>query len=160
MPEATTGEVHRRDWLLPGAPDFVQRVTGRLLAGEADLLPVSAFPADGTFPTATARYEKRALAQEIPRWDPELCIDCGKCAIACPHAAIRMKVFDPPGPEGAPEGFLQKAFRSKDLAGYQLSLQVAPVDCTGCGICFYVCPEPGGITVYRIVALKPAPAIN
>ena len=84
-PPAVTGEM----------TDFVQRVTARILAGEGDLVPVSVLPADGTFPTGTARLEKRTIATEIPIWEPELCIDCGKCAIVCPHAAIRLKVYDP-----------------------------------------------------------------
>jgi pyruvate-ferredoxin/flavodoxin oxidoreductase len=127
--------------LVPGtAPGFVQRVTARLLAGEGDLLPVSALPADGTFPTGTARFEKRMLAEEIPIWDPTLCIDCGKCAMACPHAAVRMKVY--PMAEGAqaPAGFLAKPFRSRELPDHALTIQVAPDDCTGCGVCVEVCP--------------------
>jgi pyruvate-ferredoxin/flavodoxin oxidoreductase len=126
---------------VPGdAPDFVRRVTARLLAGQGDLLPVSALPADGTFPTGTARYEKRALAAELPSWDPALCIDCGKCAAVCPHAAIRMKVFPPDARAGAPPGFLAKAFRARELPGHELAIQVAPDDCTGCGVCVDVCP--------------------
>ena len=84
------------------APDFVKRVTSRLMAGDGDLLPVSALPVDGTFPSGTAKYEKRAIAKEIPIWDPEICIDCGKCAIVCPHATIRMKVFEPAAVDNAP----------------------------------------------------------
>jgi pyruvate-ferredoxin/flavodoxin oxidoreductase len=122
------------------APDFVARVTARLLAGEGDLLPVSALPVDGTFPTGTARFEKRAIAQEIPIWEPSLCIDCGKCAIACPHAAIRMKVFPPEALDDAPASFLSKEFRSRELTGQRLTIQVAPDDCTGCGVCVDVCP--------------------
>jgi pyruvate-ferredoxin/flavodoxin oxidoreductase len=122
------------------APDFVKRVTARLIAGEGDLLPVSALPVDGTFPTGTAAYEKRAIAQEIPIWDPDICIDCGKCAIVCPHATIRMKVYEPGALEGAPDTFLSKSFRSKDIEGYNLTIQVAPDDCTGCGVCVDVCP--------------------
>ena len=121
-------------------PDFVRRVTRRLLAGEGDLLPVSALPVDGAFPTGTARFEKRALAQEIPIWDPSICIDCGKCAIVCPHAAIRMKVYDPAALDGAPEGFPSKAFGGSELKGSLLTVQVAPDDCTGCGICVDICP--------------------
>ncbi|NUR47472.1 MAG: pyruvate:ferredoxin (flavodoxin) oxidoreductase [Hamadaea sp.] len=121
-------------------PDFVRRVTRRLLAGEGDLLPVSALPVDGAFPSGTARYEKRALAQEIPIWDPSICIDCGKCAIVCPHAAIRVKVYDPSGLDGAPEGFPHKNFSGPELKGSLLTVQVAPDDCTGCGICVDVCP--------------------
>ena len=122
------------------APEFVQRITAVLLAGDGDLLPVSAMPVDGTFPTGTAAYEKRAIAKEIPIWDPDVCIDCGKCAIVCPHATIRMKVFTAEAVAGAPEEFLSKAFRSKDLADHRLTIQVAPDDCTGCGVCVDVCP--------------------
>jgi pyruvate-ferredoxin/flavodoxin oxidoreductase len=120
--------------------DFVARVTSRLLAGEGDLLPVSALPVDGTFPTGTAAYEKRSLAREIPIWDPDLCIDCGKCAIVCPHAAIRMKVFEPAALAGAPGSFRSKTFHAKDVIGYDMTIQVAPDDCTGCGVCVDVCP--------------------
>ena len=120
-------------------PDFVREVTARLMAGDGDLLPVSALPVDGTFPSGTAKYEKRAIAPEIPVWDPAICIDCGKCAIVCPHATIRMKVYPTP-PLPARAGFLSKAFKSQDLPGHRLTIQVAPDDCTGCGVCVDVCP--------------------
>ena len=119
---------------------FEERVTAALIAGRGDLLPVSAMPVDGTFPTGTARIEKRKLAGEIPIWEPDLCIDCGKCAIVCPHAAIRMKVYEPDALDAAPAGFPTKSFRSRELSGYQLTVQVAPDDCTGCGVCVDVCP--------------------
>ncbi len=122
------------------APVFVQRVTARMLEGKGDLLPVSAFPVDGTFPVGTARFERRQLALDLPVWDPDLCIDCGKCTIVCPHAAIRMKVYEPEQLEGAPDGFLSKPFRSRDLPDRFLTVQVAPDDCTGCGVCVDVCP--------------------
>ncbi|HEX4905313.1 MAG TPA: pyruvate:ferredoxin (flavodoxin) oxidoreductase [Acidimicrobiales bacterium] len=132
------------DGVVPAAaddePDFVVRVTRRLLAFDGDRLPVSALPVDGTFPTGTTKYEKRGIASEIPIWDPDVCIDCGKCAIVCPHAAIRMKVFDADIAAAAPNWFLTKAFRSKDLADHHLVIQVAPDDCTGCGVCVDVCP--------------------
>ena len=121
-------------------PDFVARITARLLAGDGDLLPVSALPVDGTFPTGTTKYEKRAIAQMIPVWDPTICIDCGKCAMVCPHATIRMKVFPSSVLEAAPADFLHKEFRSRDLADHRLTIQVAPDDCTGCGVCVDVCP--------------------
>jgi pyruvate-ferredoxin/flavodoxin oxidoreductase len=121
-------------------PDFVARITSRLMAGDGDLLPVSALPVDGTFPTGTTKYEKRAIAQQIPVWDPAICIDCGKCAMVCPHATIRMKVFPTSAVEGAPPEFLHKEFRSRDLLDHRLTIQVAPDDCTGCGVCVDVCP--------------------
>jgi pyruvate-ferredoxin/flavodoxin oxidoreductase len=139
------------------APDFVRRVTRRLLAGEGDLLPVSAMPADGTFPTGTARFEKRAIAQEIPIWDPDICIDCGKCAIACPHAAIRMKVYEPAALDGAPATFKTKPFRSKDISGYLMTIQVAPDDCTGCGVCVDVCPAKSKTEArHKSINMEPA----
>ena len=122
------------------APDFVKRVTVPLLASEGDQLPVSAFPVDGSFITGTTKYEKRGIAREIPIWDPELCIDCGKCSLVCPHAVIRMKVYEPSHLEGAPEGFRSKDFRAKELPGHKLTIQVSPDDCTGCGVCVNVCP--------------------
>ena len=140
VPTAATATHHRRPAVATDAPGFVQRVTARMLEGKGDLLPVSALPVDGAFPTDTARWEKRTLAAEIPIWDPSLCIDCGKCAIVCPHSTIRMKVFGPEALEGAPEGFASKEFRSRDLPGQRLTIQVAPDDCTGCGVCVEVCP--------------------
>jgi len=122
------------------ASAFVREVTLPLIAGRGDDLPVSALPADGTFPTGTSRYEKRSIAQEIPIWDPSICIDCAKCALVCPHAAIRMKVFPPEALERAPEGFLAKEWRARDLPGMLMTIQVAPDDCTGCGICVETCP--------------------
>jgi pyruvate-ferredoxin/flavodoxin oxidoreductase len=140
VPATVTGDRHQRPAVPAEAPEFVRRVTARMLEGRGDLLPVGALPVDGAFPTATARWEKRSLAAEIPIWDPSICIDCGKCAIACPHATIRMKVFAPEAVEEAPDGFLSKEFRSRDLPGHRLTIQVAPDDCTGCGVCVEVCP--------------------
>jgi pyruvate-ferredoxin/flavodoxin oxidoreductase len=122
------------------APDFVQRVTGVMMAGKGDWLPVSAFPVDGTWPTDTARWEKRNLAAEIPVWDPELCIQCNKCALVCPHSAIRPKVYDAAQLRGAPPTFKSIDCRTKDFRGARYSLQVAPEDCTGCELCVRVCP--------------------
>ena len=123
-----------------GVPDLVAHVTAAMIAGRGDELPVSALPVDGTFPVGTAQYERRSLADEIPAWDPAICIDCAKCALVCPHAAIRMKVFPPEQLAGAPEGFLDKEWRDRHLPGLRLAIQVAPDDCTGCGICIDVCP--------------------
>jgi pyruvate-ferredoxin/flavodoxin oxidoreductase len=140
VPDAASGTIHRLPPLPAAAPDFVRRVTAKMLAGEGDLLPVSALPIDGAWPTDTARWEKRAIAQDLPIWDESICIDCGKCAITCPHTAIRIKIFTPEDAAGAPESFKSKKFNSRDLPGRLLSVQVAPDDCTGCGICVDVCP--------------------
>jgi pyruvate-ferredoxin/flavodoxin oxidoreductase len=122
------------------APDFVKRVTGVMLANKGDLLPVSAFPVDGTWPTSTARWEKRNIALEIPAWTPKLCIQCNKCAMVCPHAAIRAKVYQPELLAGAPETFQSMDYKAVDLKGMKYTLQVAPEDCTGCTLCVMVCP--------------------
>jgi pyruvate-ferredoxin/flavodoxin oxidoreductase len=150
--------LHRLPPVAAGAPDFVRDVTARMLAGEGDLLPVSALPVDGTFPTGTARWEKRGLADDIPIWDADLCIDCGKCAIVCPHAAIRLKVFPEADLLHAPEGFKSKPYGGKEFpAGTRLSVQVAPDDCTGCGICVDVCPARSKTEVkHKSIDLLPA----
>ena len=122
------------------APDFVQKVTARLLANQGDLMPVSAIPLDGCWPTGTARYEKRNIALEIPTWDPAICIQCNKCVMVCPHAAIRAKYYDPNELVEAPLTFKATAFRSKEQPDMRYSLQVAPEDCTGCSLCVQVCP--------------------
>jgi pyruvate-ferredoxin/flavodoxin oxidoreductase len=142
---------------VPGdAPDFVQRVTSVLMAGDGDRLPVSALPVDGTFPTGTAAYEKRSIAREIPIWDPDVCIDCGKCAIVCPHATIRMKVFPTGGLPDAPDEFVSKPFRSRDLPDHRLTIQVAPDDCTGCGVCVDVCPAKSKTEIgHKAINMEP-----
>ena len=138
--------------------DFIDRVTMTMIANKGDLLPVSAMPVDGTFPTGTTSLEKRKLAIEIPVWEPDLCIDCGKCAVVCPHATIRMKAYEPAALGGAPDGFLSKSFRSRELDGHQLTIQVAPDDCTGCGICVDVCPAKDKTQVKRkAINMRPAP---
>ena len=110
-----------------------------MIAGEGDLLPVSALPVDGTFPTGTARWEKRSIAREIPVWNPSICIHCAKCALVCPHAAIRMKVFEPEALADAARGVQAQGVEGPD-PGRWMTIQVAPDDCTGCGICVDVCP--------------------
>jgi len=156
VPATVTSELSIASTIPDEAPDFVKHVTSKLMAGEGDLLPVSAFPVDGTFISGTARYEKRAIAQEIPIWDPDICIDCGKCAIVCPHATIRMKLFQPAALEGAPDTFQTKEFKSRELSGYRLSIQVAPDDCTGCGVCVDVCPAKSKTEVrHKAINMEP-----
>ena len=140
VPAQATSPLHRMPPLPSDAPDFVTRVTSHLMRGEGDLLPVSAMPADGTWPTDTAQWEKRAIAQDLPIWDPDLCTDCGKCAVTCPHTALRIKIFPNEQLEGAPEGFQAKPFKSRDVPDHMLSIAIAADDCTGCGICVDVCP--------------------
>ncbi len=124
----------------PEAPDFVQRVTAVMLANRGDDLPVSAFPPDGTCPTGTTQWEKRNIALEIPVWDPKTCIQCGKCAVVCPHAAIRMKVYDAAALAGAPGTFKSCDARAPEWKGMKYTIQVAPEDCTGCVLCVDACP--------------------
>jgi pyruvate-ferredoxin/flavodoxin oxidoreductase len=124
----------------PDAPAFVQNVTARMIAGDGDALPVSALPADGTYPSATTRFEKRAIALEMPVWQPDLCIQCGKCVLVCPHAVIRSKVYEPGQLEGAPATFKSAPARWRELPNHQYTLQVSPDDCTGCTLCVEVCP--------------------
>ncbi len=124
------------------APDFVKRVTAVMLADQGDRLPVSAFPIDGTWPTGTAKWEKRNIAAEIPVWDAQLCIQCNKCALVCPHAAIRVKVYPAATLGDAPSTFKHVPFKSTDLPG-EYTVQVAPEDCTGCALCVMMCPGQG-----------------
>jgi pyruvate-ferredoxin/flavodoxin oxidoreductase len=140
VPKAVTSTTTLLEPVPADAPDFVQRVTGMIAAGKGDLLPVSAMPADGTFPTATTQYEKRSIALEIPIWDPEICIDCARCALVCPHAAIRLKVYDPAAVANAPDSFQSKPWKGRDFEGMHTTIQVAPEDCTGCMVCVNVCP--------------------
>ncbi len=138
------------------APGFVRDVLGSMIAGRGDELPVSALPVDGTFPTATAKWEKRSIAAEIPVWDPEVCIQCGKCAFVCPHASIRLKAYDGTALDGAPETFKSIKARGKEFDGMMMTVQVAPEDCTGCGICVEACPAKNKSEA-RLKAINMAP---
>jgi pyruvate-ferredoxin/flavodoxin oxidoreductase len=140
VPGTITAKRQRPPIVSEQAPDFVQRVTAMMLANKGDMLPVSAFPVDGTWPTATARWEKRNIALEIPVWDPKICIQCNKCAMVCPHAAIRAKVYESDALKGAPETFKAVDFKGSEFKGMKYTIQVAPEDCTGCSICVEVCP--------------------
>ncbi|MDH3261249.1 MAG: pyruvate:ferredoxin (flavodoxin) oxidoreductase [Acidimicrobiia bacterium] len=156
VPAAVTAKTNGHKLIPDYAPDFVQRVTALMMEGKGDLLPVSALPVDGTFPTGTTRWEKRSIGDEIPIWDPEICIDCAKCAMVCPHAAIRMKVYDPEALETAPARFPSKDWRGRDLPGKKMTIQVAPEDCTGCGVCVDVCPAKSKeIVRHKSINMRP-----
>jgi len=139
-PNTVTSTKRRRSGAVGSPPDFVKNTLGEILAQRGDDLPVSAFPVDGTFPTATSQYEKRSIAINIPIWDPNVCIQCAQCSLVCPHAAIRYKVIEPALLEKAPKTFKSKDYNLKDFAGYKAVVQVSPDDCIGCGLCVHNCP--------------------
>ncbi len=142
VPKEVTSTTNLKAPVPAGSPDFVEKVLGEIIAGRGDDLPVSAFPVDGTYPTGTAQYEKRNIALTIPTWDPDTCTQCGKCAMVCPHATIRIKAYEPELLENAPETFKSIDARNKEFKEDNLkyTIQVAPEDCTGCGVCVEVCP--------------------
>jgi len=140
VPATTNSKVRRLAPVTSNAPAFVKNVLGMIIEGRGDEIPVSAMPIDGTFPTGTTQYEKRNIALEIPVWEQDICIQCGKCNFVCPHAVIRMKVYDPKLLEKAPEGFKSADAKMPDFKGQKFTIQVAPEDCTGCGLCVDTCP--------------------
>ena len=140
VPEQVTATEGRPPIVSPDAPELMQKVQGMMMAGKGDLLPVSALPIDGGWPMGTTQWEKRNIAEEIPLWDPEICIQCNKCALVCPHAAIRSKVYEADELEGAPESFQSVDYKAPDFRGKKFTIQVAPEDCTGCTLCVSVCP--------------------
>lgn len=140
VPAQVTSSFDLRPPIPEDAPEFVRDVLGKIVAGEGDALPVSAMPADGSFPSATTRWEKRNVGLEIPVWDPEVCIQCGKCSMVCPHAAIRAKMYEPACLANVPETFKSAEPKWREYKSLKYTLQVAPEDCTGCGLCVQVCP--------------------
>jgi pyruvate-ferredoxin/flavodoxin oxidoreductase len=149
VPDKVTSLLTRRDAVPAGAPDFVKKVLGPMISFNGDQIPVSAMPIDGTFPTGTTQWEKRNIALEIPVWEPDLCIQCGKCSFVCPHAVIRQKVYEPQHLAGAPATFKSMEAKFKELPGMKYTIQVAPEDCTGCGLCIEVCPAKDKTNVSR-----------
>lgn len=148
VPSAVTSGFERPPVVPATAPDFVRRVTAPMMADRGDEIPVSLLPADGTFPTGTAAWEKRNVADEVPAWRQDLCIQCGQCSFVCPHSVIRAKYFDEDLLEGAPEGFKSAPVNARGYPGARFSLQFHVEDCTGCGLCIEACPaqspvEPG-----------------
>jgi len=143
------------------APAFVREVLGTIIAGKGDELPVSQMPIDGTFPTATAQWEKRNLALEIPVWDEKLCIQCGKCAFVCPHSVIRIKAYDENHLEGAPETFKAVDAKDREWKGLKYTIQVAPEDCTGCSLCVEVCPaKDKAQPKHKAINMEPQPPLR
>ena len=141
LPTQVSSQFDIMSMISDAAPDFVRRVTGEIIAGRGDALPVSTMPIDGTFPTGTAAYEKRNLALEIPVWETDLCTQCGKCVMVCPHSVIRSKIFPTDILANMPETFKAAPMLGKDFpAGLSISYQVAPEDCTGCTLCVDICP--------------------
>lgn len=140
LPSQVTSDLGLQPGVSADAPEYVRNVLGKLALNLGDELPVSAFPCDGTFPTDTARYEKRNLALDIPVWDEKVCIQCAKCVAVCPHATIRMKVYDPKELASAPGTFKSADSRNPEWKGLKFTLQVAAEDCTGCALCVDVCP--------------------
>ena len=134
---------------MTGMPEFVRNVTMEILGGRGDQLPVSAFPIDGTYPVATAQWEKRNIAQEVPVWEPDLCIECGKCMLVCPHATIRAKVCKQEDLANAPAGFKSMPAKWRELPDHLYTIQVAVEDCTGCQLCVEVCPAKDKSNVSR-----------
>ena len=149
VPDKVTSKLTVHPPVSAQAPVFVREVLGEIIAGRGDDLPVSAFPVDGTFPSATARWERRNIALEIPVWEPEVCIQCGKCVFVCPHAVIREKIYDPSLLKKAPASFLSTPARWKEFSDQKYTLAVSPEDCTGCGLCVEVCPAKDKTQVGR-----------
>ena len=156
VPDQVSTDKKRLPPISVDGSDFVNRVTSMIIAGQGDWLPVSALPVDGTFPTGTAKVEKRSIAHEIPIWDPDICIECGLCALVCPHAAIRSKAYSHESLNGRPDGFLSKPWKGKDLTDHLMTIQVAPDDCTGCGVCVDICPAKSKeIAKHKAINMEP-----
>src|SRR5579859_2468269 len=156
VPAEITSTLALRAAVPDAAPDFVRNVTARMIAGHGDDLPVSALPVDGTYPSGTTRFEKRNIAVEIPEWDPAVCIQCNKCVLVCPHAVIRAKVCDPQALACAPDSFQTVPARWKEFPGAAYTLQIAPEDCTGCGLCVEACPAKSkSDTSHKAVNMAP-----
>lgn len=140
VPDKVDSEITLRSPVPDTAPAFVREVLGKMIAKCGDDLPVSAMPIDGTYPSGTSKWEKRNIAQEIPVWDADVCVQCGKCVMVCPHSVIRSKVYEPEALKNAPETFKSTDARDHDWTGLKFTIQVAAEDCTGCGVCVDVCP--------------------
>jgi pyruvate-ferredoxin/flavodoxin oxidoreductase len=156
VPSEATSTIEIPPVVPADSPQFVQEVLGEIIAGRGDQIPVSKLPADGSYPTGTTKFEKRNIATDIPIWEPDVCIQCATCSIVCPHAAIRVKAYDPALLDDAPPAFKSVDARGRQFKGLKWTVQVAPEDCTGCGACVYSCParkkdEEGNRTDVRAI---------
>jgi len=149
VPETVSETIESTSKLYDGAPEFVRNVTAEMIAGRGDGLPVSAFPEDGTYPVGTSRWEKRNIAQDVPVWEPDLCIECGKCVMVCPHSTIRAKVCSANDLSDAPAGFKSMPAKWREFSDKAYTIQVAVEDCTGCRLCVEVCPAKDKSNVSR-----------
>ncbi len=161
IPSAPTSNIGMPPAVSEHAPEFVRNVLGKMIEQKGDQLPVSVLPCDGTYPSGTAKWEKRNLALEIPVWDQDVCIQCGKCAMVCPHSVIRIKVYDPKHLEGAPATFRSCDAKDREWHGQKYTIQVAPEDCTGCGVCVDICPAKNkSQTRLKAINMMPQPPIR
>jgi pyruvate-ferredoxin/flavodoxin oxidoreductase len=162
VPSVASADFDLPPIISPNAPKFVQDVTAEMLAGRGDMLPVSAFPVEGTWPVGTSKWEKRNLADEIPVWEEGLCIQCNKCALVCPHAAIRVKAYESDWLDDAPGSFKSMDYKGKEFGeGAKYTVQVAPEDCTGCSLCVMVCPGKDKQNPERLsLEMRPQPALR
>jgi len=165
VPDQVTSTFHMRPPVPEGAPDFVKDVTAEIISGRGDQIPVSKMPVDGTFPMSTTQFEKRNIALDIPVWEPDVCIQCAQCSFVCPHAAIRMKLYDPKYLEKTPSTFKSADAKGKDYKGMKCTVQAAPEDCTGCGACVFICPArakdtEGNRTEKRAINLASQPPLR
>ncbi|MBM2616310.1 pyruvate:ferredoxin (flavodoxin) oxidoreductase [Actinoplanes sp. LDG1-06] len=152
-PGRVTSTRHRPPPVPPDAPPFVREVTGVMLAGQGDRLPVSALPVDGTYPGGTTAYEKRNIADLVAVWDPQTCIQCGTCSFVCPHSVIRSKLYDVKELAGAPDCFPSAPLNARGLPDSAFTLEVYLEDCTGCGLCVEACPI--GTPPHKAINLEP-----
>ena len=153
VPHTATSSIKKSKVVSDQSPQFVQEVTAKMMSRCGDHIPVSALPFDGTYPVGTAKWEKRDIALEIPQWDPDICIQCGKCVVVCPHAVIRTKIYNPEHLKTPPATFKSIQAKDKEFMGLQYTIQISPEDCTGCGICVDICPVKNKIET-RLKALN------
>ena len=163
-PKQTAGDFHTIASVPDSAPVFVREVTGEIIGSRGEVIPVSKLPDDGTYPTGTTKFEKRNIAEYIPVWLPEVCIQCGDCSAVCPHAVIRLKMYDPKYLNDAPETFKNIDAKGKEFAGLKLTIQISPEDCTGCGACVNICPAfekiDGVKTDRKAINMEPQPPLR